>query len=107
MAIEQRVKGLAEDFWRFHSKWINDAAQEVRYSLLSSNLVAHFSGVKWSENATEYRGKELEESRKVLCSKISTSLEKIRLDLYIIAMGEFREVTRVVRTPISFSANLF
>lgn len=37
-AIDQRVKDSVEDFWRFHSKWIDDAVQEVRFSLLSDNL---------------------------------------------------------------------
>ena len=63
--------------------------------------------VKWSENAADRRKMELEESRKGLSSKISASLEKIRLDLYVAAMIEFRDVTQLVRTPFSFGTNLF
>lgn len=54
--------------------------------------------VKWSENAADRRKMELEESRKVLGSKISSSLENIRLDLYAAAMIEFRDVKQMVCT---------
>jgi hypothetical protein len=64
------------------------------------------SGVKWSENAADYRENALEESRKVLRGQLSVSIKPIQLDLYITAMGAFRDVTRLVRTPHSFSANL-
>ena len=63
--------------------------------------------VKWSENAADRQKMELEESRKGLSSKISASLEKIRLDLYVAAMIELRDVTQLVRTPFSFGTNLF
>lgn len=76
------------------------------YLTISDSLTFN-SGVKWSKNAADYRNMELEESREVLRGKISTAFEKIRFDLYIIAMGEFREATRLVRTPISFSTSLF
>jgi hypothetical protein len=36
--IDQHVKDSVEDFWRFHLKWINNAAQEVCFFLLSGNL---------------------------------------------------------------------
>ena len=54
--------------------------------------------VKWSENAADRRKMELEESRKVLGSKISSLLENIRLDLYAAAMIEFRDVKQMVCT---------
>jgi hypothetical protein len=38
VAIDQRVQDLVEDFWKYHLNWINNAAQEVRISLLSGNL---------------------------------------------------------------------
>lgn len=63
--------------------------------------------VKWSENAADRQKMELEESRKGLSSKISASLEKIRLDLYVAAMIELRDVTQLVRTPFSFGTNSF
>lgn len=59
------------------------------------------SGVKWSENAAEYREKELRKSREVLRGKISTALETIRFDLYVAAVIEFTNATHVVRTPFT------
>jgi hypothetical protein len=70
-------------------------------------LLTFNSGVKWSENAANYQEKVLKESRKVLCAQFSMSLETIQFDIYIIAMGAFRDATRIVRTPFSFSTNLF
>ena len=73
------------------------------FSLLSGNLCHHslfIYGTKWSENAADYREKELEESRKVLRGNFSTSLETIQLDIYVTAMIEFKEATCAVRTPI-------
>lgn len=61
------------------------------------------SGVKWSENAADYRNLLLERSRKNLRTQFSTSLEKIRLDLFFVATTAFREATRIVRVPFSFS----
>jgi hypothetical protein len=37
-AIDQRVKDLVEDFWKFHLKWIDNVVQEVRFSLPSGKL---------------------------------------------------------------------
>ena len=62
--------------------------------------------MKWSENAADYREKVLEELRKVLRGQFSMSLKTIRLDIYIIAMGAFRDVTRLVCAPFNFSAHL-
>jgi len=48
VAIDQRVKDLVEDFWKFHLNWINNAAQEVCISLPSGiSGIAHFQF--WSE----------------------------------------------------------
>jgi len=70
-------------------------------------LLTFNSGVKWSENAADYREKELEKSQEVLRGKISTSLETIRLDLYVAAMVDFKHAKLVVHTPFSFSANVY
>ena len=70
-------------------------------------LLTFNSGVKWSENATKYRENELGKSQEVLHGKISTSLETIRLDLYVAAMIDFKHAKLVVRTPFSFSANVY
>ena len=63
--------------------------------------------MKWSDYAANYREKKLEKSREALRSRISTSLEEIRLDLYVTAMVDFNDAKLIVRTPFSFSANVF
>lgn len=38
VSLDERVKNSVDVFWRFRSKWINDAVKEVRFSLPSGNL---------------------------------------------------------------------
>jgi hypothetical protein len=106
-AMDQRIKDLGEDFWRFHSKWINNSTQEVRFPFVWQSLMSltFYSGVKWSENAADHRRKALNESRELLYTQFSTSLETIQLDIYVAARVAFRDGTCTVRTAFSFSAN--
>jgi len=76
------------------------------FCLASLASLTFNSGVKWLENVADYREKVLGESHKVLCGQFSMSLETIWLDIYIIAMGAFRDVTCLVCAPFNFSAHL-
>jgi hypothetical protein len=54
VATDRHVQGLVEDFWRRHSKWINNIVQEVRFSLSSGiSAVTHFLFMEQSGRRTQ------------------------------------------------------